>query len=248
MMSERTRLRPEPPVASSPQDNAKTARGEETRERILKAALDLFRERGYDDTTMRAVAERAGVSLGNAYYYYASKESLLQGYYAQSHADHVAAIRPVLEEHRDLAGRLRGVFLAKIDVSEPYHRFAGLLFRSAADPKSPLNPFSEASADVRRQAIEMFDDVLAGSKQRLPKDLAARLPELLWLHLMGIVLFWIHDDSAGRARTRRLVDRSTELVVKLIGLASNPLVAPLRKSALRMLEEVVSEGLRPKAT
>jgi len=36
--------------------------------------------------------------------------------------------------------------------------------------------------------------------------------------------------------------------VKLIGLASNPLVAPLRKSALRMLEETVSEGLRPKAT
>ncbi len=237
--------REEPDVKQSPGDaeRAPTTRGEETRARILQAALDLFRERGYDETTMRAVAERADVSLGNAYYYYASKEHLLQGYYAKSHADHLAAARPILERERDLRGRLLGVVLAKIETSEPYHRFAGLLFRSAADPKSPLNPFSEASGEVRRQAIDLMAEVVRGARKRVPKDLAARLPELLWLYVMGMILFWIHDDSPGRARTRRLAERSTDLIVRLVRLASNPFVAPLRRSALRLLEETVGNRL-----
>lgn len=225
------------------QDAVKTSRGEETKARILHAALDLFREKGYDDTTMRAVAERAGVSLGNAYYYYASKENLLQGYYAKSHEEHVAASKPILEREKDLKARLLGVTLAKLDVSEPYHRFASLLFRTASDPASPLNPFSADSAPTRKEAIALCDEVLQGSTKRIPKDLAARLPELLWLFQMGIILFWIHDGSKGREKTRRLAERSTDLVVKLIYLASNPFVAPLRKSALKLLEEAV--GPRP---
>ena len=58
-----------------------TAKGEQTRELILSTALRLFREQGYGKTTMRAIAAEAGVSVGNAYYYYSSKEHLMQAYY-----------------------------------------------------------------------------------------------------------------------------------------------------------------------
>jgi len=58
------------------------ARGR-TRDAIVEAALELFRERGFEGTTMRAVAERAGVSVGNAYYYFSSKDELVQGFYDQ---------------------------------------------------------------------------------------------------------------------------------------------------------------------
>jgi len=53
-----------------------TAKGETTRAAIFQAALDLFRIHGYQATTMRAIAERAGVSLGSSYHYFASKEQL----------------------------------------------------------------------------------------------------------------------------------------------------------------------------
>ena len=229
------------PVTKPPDESPVTAKGEETRQRILAAALDLFREKGYVETTMRAVAERAGVSIGNAYYYYASKENLLQGYYAESHAQHAEACRPILARERTLKARLAGVLHAKLETSEPYHRFAGLLFAVAADPKSPLNPFGPASAPARAEGIDIMRQALSGSSAKVPKDLAARLPELLWLHEMGIILYWIHDDSAGRARSRALVERSTDLVVRLISLASNPLLRPLRKATLRMLEETLGD-------
>jgi AcrR family transcriptional regulator len=190
---------------------------------------------------MRAVAEAAGVSLGNAYYYFASKAHLLHGYYAQSHADHLAAARPVLAREKDFRERLRGVLRAKLVTSEPYHRFAQLLFGAAADPESPLNPFHPMSADVRREAVALMAEVLKGAKAKVPSDLAARLPELLWVYEMGIILFWVHDASPGRARSHVLVERTTELVARLVRLASNPLLAPLRKAIVRTLDDVVRD-------
>ncbi|MEM8882768.1 MAG: helix-turn-helix domain-containing protein, partial [Planctomycetota bacterium] len=68
----------------------KTSKGEQTKARIVEAALELFKENGFDETTMRAVAGKADVSLGSAYYYFKSKEQLLQAYYGRVHEGHVA--------------------------------------------------------------------------------------------------------------------------------------------------------------
>src|SRR5437868_3332614 len=126
-------------------DSVKTSKGEQTRAIILETALELFRERGYEETTMRAIAEKAGVALGNTYYYFRSKEHLIQAFYGRTHEEHLAASDPVLQKERTLKGRLLGVMRAKLETIEPYHRFAGILFKSASDPQSPLNPFSSES-------------------------------------------------------------------------------------------------------
>jgi AcrR family transcriptional regulator len=49
----------------------------EAKNSIMRAALDLFREKGYHATTMEQIAERLGVSKGTIYTYYESKEELL---------------------------------------------------------------------------------------------------------------------------------------------------------------------------
>ncbi|HXG68379.1 MAG TPA: TetR family transcriptional regulator [Blastocatellia bacterium] len=221
---------------------ALTKKGEQTRAVILETALEMFRERGYEETTMRAIAERAGVSLGNAYYYFRSKEHLIQAFYSRIQEEHLAASAPVLEQERDLKARLLGVMRANLATIEPYHKFAAILFKTAADPQSPLNPFSPDSAPVRQQSIALFAKVVEGADARIPAELRAELPYLLWLYHMGIILFWIHDASPGQARTRRLVERSVDLVVKLIILGSNPLMTPVRRAALRMVAELREDG------
>jgi AcrR family transcriptional regulator len=207
----------------------------ETQARIFKAALELFRERGYEAATMRAIAERAGVALGNAYYYFRSKEHLIQAFYSRTHDEHLAVVQPRLDRLRDLKSRLLWAMRAKLETIEPYHRFAGIMFRSAADPSSPLNPFSPESDPVRRDATALFALVVDGARMRIPKDLRAELPNLLWLYHMGIILFWIHDMSPDRRRTWRLMERSVELIVKLIGIASLPFMLPVRRAALRLV-------------
>jgi AcrR family transcriptional regulator len=216
----------------------KTGKGQQTRAVILKTALETFREQGYEQTTMRAIAERAGVALGNAYYYFHSKEHLIQAFYSQLHEEQLAACDSVLEKERDLKSRLLGVMRAKFAALEPYHQFAGKLFKTAADPHSPLNPFSDDSDPVRKQSIELFAQVVSGSKARVSRDLMLELPYMLWLYHMGIILFWIHDSSPRQVRTHRLIDRTIDMIVKLIGLASNPLLSPLRRSAVRLMAEL----------
>jgi AcrR family transcriptional regulator len=213
----------------------KTSKGEQTKALIVENALEMFRERGYEETTMRAIAERAGVALGNAYYYFRSKEHLIQAFYSRLHEEHLAASRPVLDEERKFKNRLLGTMRALLDVMEPYHQFAAILFRSAADPRSPLNPFSPESEHTRLESISLYTRLVEGSKLKVPEDLGAELPFLLWLYQMGIILFWIHDPSPGRVRTRRLIEESVELVAKLVTLASLPLMRPLRRTTLRLL-------------
>lgn len=216
----------------------KTAKGEQTRALILHSALDLLQERGYEKTTMREIARKAGVSLGNAYHYFDTKEHLIQAFYLRTHEEHLAATVPALAKHPDMKNRLLAVLRLKISTLEPYHEFAGVLFKTAADPRSPLNPFAHESEYVRRDSIKLFEDMVAGTKARIPPDLRAELPYMLWLYHMGIILFWIHDSSARQARTYRLIDRTVDLIDKLILMASNPLMRPVRKRALNLVQEL----------
>jgi AcrR family transcriptional regulator len=220
-----------------------TNKGGQTKEAILQTALDMFRESGYEETTMRAIAERAGVSLGNAYYYFHSKEQLIQAFYHQTHEEHLVASLPKLEKERRLKARLMTVMKLKIETLQPYHQFAGVLFKTAAHPGSPLNPFADASDPVRQASIELFKTVVDGSNARIPKDLRAELPYLLWVYHMGVILFWIHDKSTNQRRTYRLLDHTVDLLDRLITLAGNPFMRIMRKKALKLVAEL-KEGMQ----
>ncbi|MEO6714348.1 MAG: TetR family transcriptional regulator [Mycobacteriales bacterium] len=215
-------------------------KSEQTKARIVDAALALFLEHGYEGTTMRAIAKAAEVSVGNAYYYFESKEHLIQAYYGQIQELHLGAARPVLDTERGFAERLRGVLRAHIDTVSPYHQFAGVLFKTAADPRSPLSPFSAESSGSRERSIGLFTELLEGSDAKVGKDLRTELPELLWLYQMGIVLYWVHDDSPGTARTYTLIDRTTPLVDKLISISRLPVLRPMTRLVVETIRDLRS--------
>jgi AcrR family transcriptional regulator len=215
-----------------------TSKGGQTKALILETALRMFRDGGYEATTMRAIAKKAGVSLGNAYYYFPSKELLIQAFYHRTQEEHLRVSVPVLEKEPRLKARLLAVVRLKIETLEPYHEFAGALFKIAANPESALNPFAASSEAVKQESIQLFEDVVMKSKAHIPQDLRKELPYLLWLFHMGIILFWIHDSSPKRARTYRLIDHSVDLVDRVISLASNPLMRPMRRKAISLMDEL----------
>ena len=231
---------PDPPT---PEPQARVpgrsrARGEQTRQIILDTALRLFRERGFTETTMRAIAKEAGVAVGNAYYYFDSKEHLIQGFYDRVQAEHAAASAAALAGSADFGERLRAVLHAGIDVNAPYHAFAATFFKSAAEPSSPLSPFSPESSPAREASIAIFRDVLDRSSAKVDPELRRELPELLWLGWMGIILFWVYDRSPGQRRTRRLIDGAVPLVDRLVNLSRLRVLRPALRQVLGLLELV----------
>ncbi len=207
----------------------------ETRSRILAAALDLFRRRGFDQTTMREIAAEAEVALGAAYYYFASKEALVMAFYEQASEEMSATIEADLAQAKGLKSRLRAILDIKFEYFEPNRLFLGALARHAADPEHPLSPFSRQTAHIRQRDLQFFAAALEGSRMIMPKDIAPFLPKLLWLYQMGLILFWISDRSPHQVRTRQLREKSLALLSTALKLAGFPLLRPLRKKIVELL-------------
>ena len=217
-----------PEKNDGPDPGAHLSKSEQTRALILETAMRLFQERGYDRTTMRAIAKEAGVSVGNAYYYFEGKEHLIQGFYDRIAAEHQAAVREILARETDLEARLAGVLRAWLDIATPYHEFAVQFFKNAADPDSPLSPFSQESEHARQEAISIHRQVLAGAtRTKVPEELREILPELMWLSQMGLVLYWIFDRTEGRERSYRLAERGARLTARGVSLARFRVLRPL---------------------
>lgn len=193
---------------------------------------------------MRAIAREAGVATGNAYYYFASKEELIQEYYARAGAEHATACRSVLAEQTRFAPRLRGVLRALVETQSPYRSFAATVYARAADTASPLSPFSTEAAAARAAAVALYGEVIDGSRLRVPGYLRERLPWLLWLYSTGIMLFWAKDASPGGQRTMRLIDATVPLAARLITLARFPVFRPVVRRLLAVADEVGQGGGR----
>ncbi|WP_411145975.1 TetR family transcriptional regulator [Streptomyces sp. x-80] len=222
------------------------SKSEQTRALILETAMRLFQERGYEKTTMRAIAKEAGVSVGNAYYYFDSKASLITGFYDRLVREHAAVTHERLQGITDFGERVEVAVLAWVDCAEPYHEFAAQFFSTAADPESPLSPFSSESHSARAAAVQIFQDVLEGSQvgPKLDAELAGLLPDLLWLHLMGVVLYWVFDRSAHTERTRAFVRKSAPMVARAVRLSRFRVVRPLVRDAVGLVEEFIIPKVR----
>jgi AcrR family transcriptional regulator len=87
-------------------------RRKDTRERILDVALELFLERGYDQTSLREIAERLDVTKAALYYHFRTKEDILDalvGGIGERLDELIAWARaqpPTLETRRELLRRL----------------------------------------------------------------------------------------------------------------------------------------------
>ena len=190
---------------------------------------------------MRAIADKAGVSLGSSYHYFPSKEHLVLEFYRHTHELHTVLIAPLLSREKDLGARLKGAIRAIIVTCEPFHAAAGSIFSSVANPSSPVNPFGATAKPLRDEVIGMYAQVVSGSDARIPADLATELPLLLWLYQMGILYFWIFDRSPGRLRTLEVIDQTTDLIVRLIGLANLPVLRGSRRRVLALVRSI-AEG------
>jgi len=212
-------------------------KSQETRARILAAALESFRTQGFEAATMREIARLAGVAVGAAYYYFPSKDAIMLAFYEQAQREMAPALDAAIDGGADLKARLAGLMRAKLEYFAPSRRLLGAL-AAHADPEDALSPFSEASRPVRERDTAFFTRAIEASRTKTPDDLAAHLPGLLWMYQMGVILFWIYDKSPGQAKTHALLDKSLYIVVALIRLAGLPLMKPVRGVVVELVETV----------
>ncbi len=190
---------------------------------------------------MRDIAKKAGVATGAAYYYYESKDAIVLDFYQRSCAEMQPKIETALEHARSLEARLRALIQVKLVHFAPNRGILRALLRNGADPKHPLSPFSSQTKAIRDIDIAWFGRVLTGSGTRVPRDLEPHLPNVLWFFQMGVIFFWVIDESPNQTRTERLLEVASKSVATLIRLSALPLMRPVRRTALQLIEIACEE-------
>jgi hypothetical protein len=124
---------------------------------------------------------------------------------------------------------------ARMDYFAPNRVFLGALMAHAANPQSPLSPFSAESKAIRQMDYAQFERALAETKTSVPEDLAGCITRLLWAYELGILLFWIYDHSPAQKRTQSLLAVSSRMVGVLMKVVRLPLMKPARRTVVELV-------------
>jgi AcrR family transcriptional regulator len=131
--------------AAGPSAEGETVRS--TRERILDIALELFNEKGYENTSLREIAERLGTTKAALYYHFERKQDILLELHLRLHA---------LGE--EVFGQLGELDAAQVDEEAWLALMDGFMERMLTNPKLFLlhqrnrNAFKELQYDERHEA------------------------------------------------------------------------------------------------
>jgi flavin-dependent dehydrogenase/AcrR family transcriptional regulator len=215
----------------------------ETAQKILAAALALWSEKGYGQSTMRELARRIGMGVSSLYFYFPAKEAIVQYLYRTLNEQAREEFRAGEDGEKDLGRNFARFMTVKLRLLEPHRSSLGAIMRDAVDPSSGLNPMSRDSAGVLHDNVEFFQGLVArsGAARRGGEDALARL---MWLGHLAVLLYWLHDRSAGSRNTHLLVEKigsgtrllpmlralpgSGELMHLVTDLFASPTPAPTR--------------------
>jgi AcrR family transcriptional regulator len=220
----------------------KTAtKAEQTKRRILETALDLFRDKGFDPTTMRDIAAACEMAVGTAYHHFDSKEAIVAAYYEEVQAEHSARVAAFLQQKHSLKQKLERVFLTKLEIVSNDQKLLSVIMRYVGDSMHPLSIFGAGTAHLRQAGVDAFRLALEGEK--LPEEMSELAPVAFWALQMGMLLYFLHDSSKGE-QTKKLVSSALELALQLLKLTSQPLVQPLVRPVIKKVQVLLkSHGL-----
>jgi AcrR family transcriptional regulator len=161
----------------------------ETRERLYRAALDLFAERGFLETTVEDITESADVGKGTFFNYFPTKEHIL----AEFGGERTAAVERALEKARSTKGSVLEVIgeLA-MDAAGQSNLNAALIraiFAAHASCAPVRAELLKRAAIGRRMLTEMFQ--IGQDRSEIRTDISAHdLARTTQVMVMGLSMSW----------------------------------------------------------
>jgi len=182
-----------------------TPQGESTRERLLKAARELFAGRGYREASIQEVLDRTGVSRGSLYHHFANKEELFE------------AVLEVVE--REIADAIIAAGRGAGSGREALRAGCATWFELARDPTVRRIALVDAPTAVgwarwreidARHGFGMLRAILQAEAQagRLAPDLVDSYSHILLASLMelGLLIAQAEDPAIAQQRAQAAMD------------------------------------------
>jgi AcrR family transcriptional regulator len=191
---------------------------EKTKQAILKAALELFAEKGFYNTSTRAISRKAGIAEGTLFNYFETKEDLAL-YFFEREMDEVIEWfegNPRMKR-AGLVEKLFAIIHHSLERLEPYQDFIGAVFLRALAPSSKLSPWRLHNRERELRYLRFIRNILAEAEleDRFPPlgDFGAYAFRLLH---SAIISYWLQDCSRGKEQTLALLDRCLKLAERIL--------------------------------
>ena len=192
------------PVAAPVKDNTVA------RERVLRAAAHLFRERGYQGTTVRDIAQAVGILSGSLFHHFRSKEEMLLEIMREAALSVCVRAEEILAHDANPTGRLRELISMELHavLSDPRKDYHGVLFFEWREvPPALRSEFTVLRKRYRRSWLEVLRSCQAQGLLRCEPDAAA-----LILHgALSNAMTWF--TPAGRYSAKAYGDILAHLVL-----------------------------------
>ncbi|HEY1789424.1 MAG TPA: TetR/AcrR family transcriptional regulator [Verrucomicrobiae bacterium] len=191
---------------------------EKTKRAILASALKLFAEKGFYNTTTRAISRKAGIAEGTLFNYFETKEDLALYFFEREMDEAIEWFEANPRMKRaDLPEKLFAIVHHSLERLEPFEEFIGAVYLRALAPSSKLSPLRLQNQERDLRYLRFIRDILAEaeSEDRLPPlgDFGAYAFRLFHL---AIVTYWLQDCSQGKEQTLALLDRCLKLAERIL--------------------------------
>jgi len=191
---------------------------EKTKQAILAAALKLFAEKGFYNTSTRAISRKAGIAEGTLFNYFETKEDLALYFFEREMDDVVEWFEGNRRMKRAaLPEKLFAIIQHSLERLEPYQEFIGAVYLRALAPCSKLSPWRLQNRERELRYLRFIREILAEaeSEDRLPPlgDFGAYAFRLFH---SAIITYWLQDCSRGKEQTLALLDRCLKLADRIL--------------------------------
>lgn len=215
-------------------EQPRTTKGQNTKTLLLDTALNCFAQLGYQQSSMRLIAQRAGLSLSHAYYYFDSKEQIVVELLTRLRQEQFDRCHPVLTEGNTLESNIRFTLDTTAEVMGEYRDFGPTFLKVLLG--------SQARAEVPGRQIELrlWEEVVERSRPLPPLSIRRDLPRFLLLLSRMLLTLWAYDNSEQQARSRRLMRNAAPVAAKFAVLSRLPVVRSLFDDLLGLMDENAS--------
>ena len=170
-------------------------RSVETRERLFRAALDLFARKGFTETTVGDITEAADVGKGTFFNYFPSKDHILLAFGDMQLAKLETAVAEARESEQSMPEFLRslGVRMTQEPIRHP-----GII-RTLLQAYLSTTPVREAMLNLQKRVHALHTEIVQLGQERgeIRRDLpAADIAHVFRQTIFGTLLFWsLHGDA-----------------------------------------------------
>jgi AcrR family transcriptional regulator len=186
--------------APTPSPGRRQRHSAEIRERLFRAALKLFAERGFSETAVEDITEAADVGKGTFFNYFPSKDHILLAFAEMQLAKLEQAVKQAREANEPMPQFLRSLGVRM--TQEPTRNPA--IIRALLQAYLSTTPVRQAMVDLQRRVHALHTQMIQLGQERgeIRSDLpAAEIAHVFRQTIFGTLLIWsLYGDATLHAR------------------------------------------------